>query len=345
MDSNRNRQATSLPAFPLFSQLPIEIRNQIWKLSLAPRIVKWKRTDDESVFEVPSKTLPLLSVNRESRKATFFYGKYKKVSADPRTMYFSPIIDYLLFDPGWVDLVGHANLNRPDPIGTLLPEFSNIRNIMVHPNYTEKRKTPTALFEKLRSIQRILVAADEKMIGAQRKHMVATVYDIDKYYMATAKRRIPDIKRPYIAVGCLGWVGSERHRWHHPNEDHRQLVAVFDHEDQMSEHAATLRDEEWKYVQDRFKQGRPKSILKFKKTGELGPQSSTNCSGASIVRPPTYSEPTTMQTRSPNKADQPTQDDSLEARNKRQRVGGEFQGHQAADPGSEEELPGYDQVV
>ncbi|KAE9374340.1 hypothetical protein N431DRAFT_335330 [Stipitochalara longipes BDJ] len=345
MESSSNWQQKTLSTFPLFSQLPVEIRNQIWSLSLAPRIVKWKRADDDNIFEVPSKTLPLLSVNRESREAAFFYGEYRKVSTDPRTMYFSPIIDYLLFDPGWVDLVGHASVNRPDPISTLLPELSNIRNIMVHPNYTEERKTPTALFEKLRSLQRILVAADEKMIGAQRKHMVATVYDIDKYYMATAKRRIPDIKRPYIAVGCLGWVGSERHRWHHPSEDHRQLVAVFDHEDQMSEHAVTLRDEEWKYVQDRFKQGRPKSILKFRKTGELGRQSSGNCLEASIVQPPSYSEPPTMQTADPIEADCPIQDSSVDAGNKRQRVGGEFQGLRAADPESEEELPGYDQVV
>jgi len=345
MESTSNWQRQDLPAFQLFSQLPIEIRNQIWKTSLAPRIVKWKRADDENIFEVPSKTLPLLSVNRESREAAFFYGEYQKVSADPRTMYFSPIIDYLLFDPGWVQLVGHTNVNKPDPISTLLPDFSKIRNIMVHPNYTEERKTPTALFENLRSVRRILVAADEKMIGAQRKHMVATVYDIDKYYMATAKRRIPDIKRPYIAVGCLGWVGSERHRWHHPSEDHRQLVAVFDHEDQMSEHAVTLREEEWKYVQNRFKPGRPKSILKFRQPGELGRQSSNSCLGASILQPPSYSEPSTMRTAGPSEAVDPVEDDSLEARNKRQRVGGEFQCLQTADPEIEEELPGYDQVV
>ena len=139
--------------------------------------------------------------------------------------------------------------------------------------------------------------------------------------------------------------GSERHRWQHTNEDKRQIVAVFDHEDQMTEHAATLRDEEWKYVQDRFKQGRPKSILKFRQPGELGRQSSSSCLGASIVQPPSYSEPSSMQTTGPSEAADPVQDESVEARNKRQRVGGKFQGLQAADPESDEELPGYDQVV
>lgn len=347
MQSPADWQERTLSIFAPFSRLPIEVRNQIWKATLTPRFVKWKRTDNENVFEVPSKTLPLLSVNRESREAAFFYGEYIKVSTNPRTMYFSPMIDYLLFDPGWVDLVGHANISRPDPIETLLPEFSKIRNIMVHPNYTEERKTPTALFEKLRSVQRVLVAADEKMIGTQRKHMVATVYDIDKYYMHTAKGRIPDIKRPYIAVGCLGWVGAERHRWHHPSEDHRQLVAVYDHEDQMAEHAVMLREEEWKYVQDRFKQGRPKSILKFKQAAVDSPcQGPTTAAGTSAARPPSYSEPPTTQMAGLSEAESSTQNGLLNARNKRQRVDGEFQEHQAANPDqqNDEELPGYDQI-
>jgi hypothetical protein len=345
MESTRNWQQKTLSTFPLFSRLPVEIRNQIWKTSLAPRIVKWMRMEDENIFEVPSKTLPLLSVNRESREAAFFYGEYRKVSADPRTMYFSPIIDYLLFDPGWIDLVGHANVSRLDPINTLLPELSNIRNIMVHPNYTEERKTPTALFENLRSLQRVLVAADEKMIGAQRKHMAATVYDIDKYFMFTAKQRIPDIKRPYIAVGCVGWVGAERHRWHHPSEDHRRLVAVFDNEDQMAEHAVSLRDEEWKYVQERFKKGRPNSILKFRQTtGDSGRQSLSSSLGSSAAQPPSYSEPPIMQVTNSAEAESSTQDGTLYARNKRPRVDGDFQGLQTVNSESDEELPGYDQI-
>jgi 2EXR family len=345
MGSSENWEKITPLIFPLFSHLPVEIRNQIWKTSLTPRIVKWMRMDDENIFEVPSKTLPLFSVNRESREAAFFYGEYQKVSTEPRTMYFSPVIDYLLFDPGWVDLVGHAKVSRPDPIGTLLPELSNIRNIMVHPNYTEERKTPTSLFENLRSLQCVLVAADEKMIGAQRKHMVATVYDIDKYFMFTAKQRVSDIKRPYIAVGCVGWVGAERHRWHHPSEDHRQLVAVFDNEDQMAEHAVSLRDEEWKYVQERFKQGRPKSILKFRQaTNASECQSSSSHCGSMDTQPPSYSEPPSVQIAEEVEAGSLAQEESSNARNKRQRVDGDFQGLQAANTERDEELPGYDQI-
>jgi hypothetical protein len=342
MEGIKGLQQKTLSTFAPFSRLPVEIRNQIWKISLTPRVVKWKRTDDQNTFEVPSKTLPLLSVNHESREAAFFYGEYRQVSADPRAMYFSPTIDYLLFDPGWIDLVGHSSASRADPINTLLPEFSNIRSIMVHPNYTEERKTPTALFEKLRSLQRILVAADEKMIGAQRKHMVATVYDIDKYYMATARRRRPDIKRPYIAVGCLGWVGPERHSMHHGSEDHRQLVAVFDNEIQMAEHAALLREEEWKFVQERFKHGRPKLVLNFRQqTGDSGCQSSSSGSAPGAAQPPSSSGPTTSHIEDPEGAESLTESGHSIARSKRQRVNGEFQ----ANPGNDEELPEYAQIV
>jgi hypothetical protein len=344
MVSTQELQQKTFSTFAPFSQLPIEIRNQIWKISLAPRVVKWKRTEDQNSFEVPSRTLSLLSVNRESREAAFFYGEYQEVSADPRTMYFSPIIDYLLFDPGWVDLVGNSTTSRPDPIDSLLPELSNIRNIMVHPNYTEKRKKPTTLFEKLRSLQRILVAADEKMIGAQRKHMLATVYDIDKYYVAMARGRVPDIVRPYIAVGCLGWVGPERHSMHHGSEDHRQLVAVFDNEAQMADHAVLLREEEWKFVQERFKHGRPKLVLNFRQhRGNAACQQS--CPELGAARPPSYSEPTTSHASNSRDAEASTEDGHPNARNKRQRVNGEFQGFQAANPRNDEELPEYAQIA
>jgi hypothetical protein len=338
MESFMDVQQKTLSSFAPFSRLPVEIRNQIWMISLAPRVVKWKRTDNQNTFEVPSRTLPLLSVNRESREAAFFYGEYQEVSADPRTMYFSPLIDYLLFDPGWIDLVGNTSGIRPDPIDKLLPEFSNIRNIMVHPNYTEERKKPTALFEKLSSLQQILVAADEKMIGAQRKHMVATVYDIDKYYVAMARSRNPDIIKPYIAVGCLGWVGPERHSMHHGSEDHRQLVAVFDKEDQLAEHAVLLREEEWKF-QERFKHGRPRLVLNFRQqTGSSGHQSACGRSEPSVSQPPSYSELTNSPISDLKEAE-------LSARNKRKRVAGESQSHLPANPRIDEELPEYAQII
>ena len=77
-------QQKTLSRFAPFSRLPVEIRNQIWMISLAPRVVKWKRTDIQNTFEVPSRTLPLLSVNRESREAAFFYGEYQKGVRRPK---------------------------------------------------------------------------------------------------------------------------------------------------------------------------------------------------------------------------------------------------------------------
>lgn len=333
--------------FAPFSRLPIEIRNQIWKAALEARIVKWIRTNDRNVFDVPSKSLAVLSVNRESREAAFFYGEYIRVSTSPRTIYFSPIIDYLFFDPGWIDLVGlQASERRPDPIETLLPEFCEIRNIMVHPNYTEERKTPTVLFEKLPRLERVLVAADEKSIGFHSKYMTSTAYDIDKYYMATARRRISDIKKPYIAVGCLGWVGLERRSMHHGLEDHRQLVAVFENDREMKAHAASLREEEWRFVQERFQQGRPKLTLNFRKQGQDSRrQSSSSGSGVTIEHPPSYSDIAASHGSDSEEAESSTQNRSADERNKRQRVKGKFQKLLGINLRRIDGLPDYAQIV
>jgi hypothetical protein len=332
--------------FTPFARLPIEIRNQIWRAALTARIVKWLRTNDRNVFEMPSKSLALLSVNRESREAAFFYGEYIMVSTSPRTMYFSPIIDYLFFDPGWIDLVRlQANGRLPDPIETLLPEFRGTRNIMVHPNYTEERKTPTVLFEKLPYLERVLVAADEKSIGFHSKYMTSTAYDIEKYYTATAKRRIPDIKKPYIAVGCLGWVGLERENMHHGLEDHRQLVAVFENDREMKAHAALLRMEEWRFVQERFSHGRPKLTLKFRKQrpGSRRPSSSSS-SGVTVEHPPSYSDTAASDRLDSEEAKSSTQNQSENEGSKWQRVKGKFQKFIATIPRNIDHLPDYDQV-
>lgn len=346
-NSSPSDNQNALSSFAPFPWLPIEIRNQIWKASLTPRIVKWIRKHDQDVFEVPSKSLALLSVNRESREAAFFYGEYLLVSESPRTMYFSPIIDYLFFDPGWIDLVGlQADSRRPDPVDLFLPELSAIRNIMVHPNYTEERKMPTVLFEKLRFLERVLVAADEKSIGFQSQYMIGTVYDIDKYYMATARRRIPDVKKPYIAVGCLGWVGLERRSMHHGSEDRRQLVAVFENGNQMKAHAASLREEEWRFVQERFQQGRPKFKLNFRqRRDDLTHQPASSGSGATAEHPPTYSETGASHGSDSEEAESSTQNRNPDTRAKRQRVEGEFNSVQATSSRSGDELPDYDQIV
>lgn len=337
----------ALSYFAPFPRLPIEIRNQIWRASLTPRIVKWIRKHDQNVFEVPSKSLTLLSVNHESREAALFYGEYLLVSESPRTMYFSPIIDYLFFDPGWVDLIGlQADSRRPDPIDLFLPELSDIRNIMVHPNYTEERKIPTVLFEKLQFLERVLVAADEKSIGFQSQCMIGTVYDIDKYYMTTARRRIPDVKKPYIAIGCLGWVGLERRSMHHGSEDRRQLVAVFENSNQMKAHATSLREEEWQFVQERFQQGRPKFKLNFRQRRDDSTyQPSSSGSGATAEHPPTYSETGASHGPDSEEAESSIQNRNPDARAKRQRIEGEFNNVQPTSSRSGDELPDYNQIV
>jgi hypothetical protein len=344
-NASQSHNQNALSTFALFARLPIEIRNQIWKASLTPRIVKWIQKHDHDVFEVPSKSRALFSVNREAREAAFFYGEYILVSETPRTMYFSPIIDYLFFDPGWIDLVGlQADSRRPDPLDVFLPKLVDVRNIMVHPNYTEERKKPTVLFEKLPSLERVLVAADEKSIGFQSKYMISTVYDIDKYYTATARTRIPNIKKPYIAVGCLGWVGPERRSMHHGSEDHRQLVAVFENDKEIKAHAASLREEEWKFVQERFHHQRPKLKLKFReRRDDSTVQSSSSGLGATAGHLPSYLE--TAVDHGSEDAESSIPDENEDARAKRQRVEGEFNSLQATTLRSGDELPDYDQIV
>jgi hypothetical protein len=93
--------------------------------------------------------------------------------------------------------------------------------------------------------------------------MLGTVYDIQKYYDAVVKERNSFAMVPRIAVGCLGWTGSERQSMHHGDEDKRQLVATFKNGDDMKEHLKMLREEEWNFTQ-RFQHGRPKLTLRLR---------------------------------------------------------------------------------
>jgi hypothetical protein len=82
-------------------------------------------------------------------------------------VYFSPLFDYLFFDPGWRGLAAFQPqwlTNMADPLDSILPHLKMTRNIMVHPNYTDERKRPSALFEKLPHLQQLLVAADERSV-------------------------------------------------------------------------------------------------------------------------------------------------------------------------------------
>jgi hypothetical protein len=133
---------------------------------------------------------------------------------------------------------------------------------------------------------------------------------------------------------------------HHGSEDHRELVAVFDNEAQMAEHAALLREEEWRFVQERFKHERPKLVLNFRQqAGSSERQQSCSRPELSVARPPSYSEPTAGHVSNPEEAESLTEGGHPNTRNKRQRVSGEFQGLQTADQEIVEELPEYAQIA
>jgi hypothetical protein len=154
--------------FALFPKLPAEIRCLVWIAAITPRIVKWTRNHNENTFTAPSKSLPLFATCRESRDTVLLYGDYRNMAPSYLSpVYFSPLFDYLFFDPGWTALVFFQPHWAPlvaDPLDSILPHLEMTRNIMVHPNYTDERKQPTALFERFPHLQHLLVAADERSV-------------------------------------------------------------------------------------------------------------------------------------------------------------------------------------
>ena len=267
-------------SFTGFSELPVELRIKIWEAAMKSRIVRWTRTDDQNVFTAPSRSLPLMLVSRESRDAAFLYGGYQNLGDESNPVYFSPKIDYLWFDPGWTEFGNLSSQPLSDPMETLLPKFGGIQNIMVHPNWSGRRRRPTVLFGKVPSIRKVLVAADEKSIGLQGKVMLETVKEIRHYY-ASLKAKGEATDTPYIAVGCVGWVGEARRQIHHGAEDSRQLVKIFDKQWEMNSHLHHLREEEWQFTHNRF--NRPKIVHKLRfvrEKGESEQRSSNSGSGA-----------------------------------------------------------------
>ncbi|KAH7310024.1 hypothetical protein BKA65DRAFT_559341 [Rhexocercosporidium sp. MPI-PUGE-AT-0058] len=318
-DSTGQAQGPTLHApssprvFTLFLNLPPELRAPIWKHALPRRIIKWTRTANSSTFSAPSNSTPLFEVCKESREIAMLYGEYIDVSEpsvssssssgsnSDQPVLFSPLLDYLLFEPIWTDLIPRPGAKiLPDPLDSLPANMRKVRSIMVHPHYTDERKRPTALFEKLPCLEQVLVAADEKSIGFQSKFILGTVYDIKLYYAADVRRRIPESERsfktPYIAVGCLGWTGKERRKMNHGKQDTRELVAVFENEAQMKVHLAGVREEEWKFTQE-LQLGKPVLKLNFRRVegrkdagGAAEPPSYSQGISTAPERPPPYVE-------------------------------------------------------
>lgn len=261
--SSATPTTSEVQTFHSFPKLPTEIRAQIWQTSILPHIIRWIRLDDEAenssnLFTCSRRYSPLLAVSQEAREAIFFSA----VFLDPRNrVWFNPSIDYLHLDPAWTNLRSHGLIK--DPLDSLPFDFKLVRNIMVHPNYTDDRLRPSVLLERMPLLETILVVADERSIGVQSKFMLASVYDLQKYYEGV-KHNNPETKIPYIAVGCLGWVGDERGKLHHRDEDGRQLVAVFDGHTQMKEHLNAMREEEVKFLKERFKYKKAGLTLHFR---------------------------------------------------------------------------------
>jgi len=86
--------------------------------------------------------------------------------------------------------------------------------------------------------------------------MLRTLADIERHYISF--RRHPPAK---IAVGCLRWKGSGKERT-------EKLVAVVKSSDEMREHLAHVRQEEWRFTKRNFSQ--PKIVHKLKLIREGG---------------------------------------------------------------------------
>ncbi|PQE23132.1 hypothetical protein CJF32_00004532 [Rutstroemia sp. NJR-2017a WRK4] len=242
-------------SFPHFPSLPTEIRIQIWRLTLSPRIIRWHNTSEHNHFSSPALRTPLLRINHESRATAFTYGKYITLQPDPDSppFYFSPHLDWLLFDPTWFErapLHGRgpstAQEKRERSMNSILPGLEAVQNLMVHPNWSGVRVRPLVLFGSLPSVKNVLVAVDEKSIGLQSKVLMESTWDIRSYYQSQ-----PGTPLPYIAVGCLGWMGDDRWRLHRGERDTRELIRVLESYATMHTHKKELESERRRFIEQR----------------------------------------------------------------------------------------------
>lgn len=109
---NRNASANRLPAFPQFSQLPIEIRDLIWNLALpGPRVINvnyqaYGVTDDDGsvrrrdghIAAQSDADVPMLRTCKESRAIALRVLELSFVNHLPRPIYFNHACDVLLFN-------------------------------------------------------------------------------------------------------------------------------------------------------------------------------------------------------------------------------------------------------
>ncbi|TVY31817.1 hypothetical protein LOCC1_G008924 [Lachnellula occidentalis] len=300
--------------FTIFPKLPAELRAKVWQAAITPRVVRCQRTNDENLFTAPSKSLSLFEVSRESRNIAFLYGGFILLSTTPCYVYFSPKIDYLLFDVGWKSIgpprypLIHPATPPKVPqefimsLEAIDPALKMLRNIMVHPNWNDQRMLPTVPLAGFPLLERVLVASDEKSIGLRSEVMFSTVHDIKMYYGITRQRE-PEVTTPRIAVGCLGWTGKDRWTMHHGRHDNRQLVAVFQDYAAMKEHQRLLQEEEKRFTQERFGPRTPSFMLKLRQAREAHSTETKSIPSLPAIeslsaKPPTYEEATFADTPS-----------------------------------------------
>jgi len=168
------------------------------------------------------------------------YGGYQNLTDDRHPVYFSPKLDYFWFDPGFTEVM----FPYPDALKELIPKLGELQNIMVYPNW-HPFQTPRkheALFE-VPSIRQVLVVVDETRISPHIDELLETAKEFKSYYAALQKQE-EATKTPYIAAGCLGWIGEAPKRVQRGNEGNRQLVAVFEEKWEIFSHIHRLKQEE-----------------------------------------------------------------------------------------------------
>lgn len=114
--------------FRTFSQLPIEIREEIWKLSLQPRIVEIRNAPEENCFYSTAKLPPALVTYSESRAITLpLYPARFGSTFSCHTVRFNHALDTLYLDDAIEQSIFHfLDILQPHDISNMTSVASKI---------------------------------------------------------------------------------------------------------------------------------------------------------------------------------------------------------------------------
>ncbi|KAH8594621.1 hypothetical protein B0O99DRAFT_595123 [Bisporella sp. PMI_857] len=265
---NSPRQC-SAAMFSVFPELPTELRMRVWQLALEPRIVRWSQTSSSdgshSAFEAFPKSVSLLSVSQEARTAAFLYGEYQTLNTKSK-IYFSPMLDYLWFNPGWFDSRSVFAQQRTTTLalemGAVFQDFACVKKVMVHPNWdTEFEAKPSIQFTRLPLVEQVLVVADEKSVGLRSEIMLRTTKEVARHYVMFHEGK-QNIRYPHVAVGCLRWSAAGKGQSPRSPGSGPQLVAIFESSEEMKAHLSSVLKAELEFTKQRF--GQPKIVHKLR---------------------------------------------------------------------------------